>query len=265
MSQHTPSRRFAARRGCAALATTMVLALVAGCASGTAEDSAELADAVPTPAETSVAEGTAAAEATEEAGSPGESAEQDDAGQDDAADAAPETSEESSGEASEEFADDETPVQAAALGDGAIPARVEIPEIGVAEDLIDLGLQDDGTMEVPADWDRAGWFTGGSRPGGPGATVIAGHVDSPTGPAVFFRLTELDVGDRVEIRDVDGALHHYEVYRIEDLPKDDYPTHIVFGATPDDELRLVTCTGEFDGTAQRHLDNRVVFARTIAP
>lgn len=240
MSQHTPSRRIPARRGCAALATTMALALVAGCASGTGENSAELAGAVPTPAETSVAEETAA-------------------------EAEPETSDGSSRDASEEFADDETPVQAAALGDGAIPARVEIPEIGVAEDLIDLGLQADGTMEVPTDWDRAGWFTGGSRPGGPGATVIAGHVDSPTGPAVFFRLTELDVGDRVEMTDVDGALHHYEVYRIEDLPKDDYPTHIVFGATPDDELRLVTCTGEFDGAAQRHLENRVVFARAIAP
>lgn len=248
MPQHTPSRRFSARRGCAALAGTMALALVAGCASGSAEesdeasaeDSVELAEAVSTPAERSVDEETSIGEGTEEAGSGA-----------------------SSGDASAEPADDDTPVQAAALGDGAVPARVEIPEIGIAEDLIDLGLQDDGSMEVPADWDRAGWFTGGSRPGGPGATVIAGHVDSPTGPAVFFRLTELDVGDPVEITDVNGTVHHYEVYRIEDLPKDDYPTHIVFGATPADELRLVTCTGEFDGAAQRHLDNRVVFARAV--
>lgn len=146
------------------------------------------------------------------------------------------------------------------LGVGAEPAHLHIPSIGVDEDLIDLGLQPDGSMEVPSDWQRAGWFTGGGRPGGRGPTVIAGHVDSLTGPAVFSDLTELEVGDRVEVTDVDGTVHHYRIYRVEDLPKDDFPTAEVYGALTSDELRLITCTGEFDHTELRHADNRVVFA-----
>uniref|UniRef100_UPI0028BF1CA4 class F sortase n=1 Tax=Citricoccus sp. TaxID=1978372 RepID=UPI0028BF1CA4 len=146
------------------------------------------------------------------------------------------------------------------LGEGVAPARLRVPSIEVEEDLIGLGLQENGAMEVPADWDRAGWFTGGGKPGGPGPTVIAGHVDSPTAPAVFFRLTELEVGDAIEVTDAEGTVHEYAVYRVDDLPKDRFPTAEVFGALATDELRLITCTGEFDQSTLTHADNRVVFA-----
>ncbi len=145
---------------------------------------------------------------------------------------------------------------------GREPATLSVPAIGLDEDLIDLGLQDDGSLEVPTDWSRVGWFTGGGKPGGHGPTVMVGHLDSTTGPAVFYELTEVQAGDLIEVTDVDGTLHTYEVYRVQDLPKDDYPTQEVFGATSGDELRLITCTGEFDAANFRHLDNRVVFAAT---
>jgi hypothetical protein len=69
------------------------------------------------------------------------------------------------------------------------PARLEIPAIGVSTTLVRLGLLADGTMEVPRDDGVAGWFTGGPMPGQLGPAVIAGHVDSRTGPAVFYRAT----------------------------------------------------------------------------
>ncbi|HSO55039.1 MAG TPA: sortase, partial [Actinomycetes bacterium] len=71
------------------------------------------------------------------------------------------------------------------------PVRVEIPAIGVSSSLVRLGLNPDRTMEVPGDFQVAGWFTGGPQPGQLGPAVIAGHVDSRTGPAVFYRLREL--------------------------------------------------------------------------
>ena len=155
------------------------------------------------------------------------------------------------------------PEPVASLGVGVDPAFLSIPDIEVSEDMMSLGIKDDGAMQVPNDWDRVGWFTGGGRPGGRGPTVIAGHVDSPTGPAVFYRLTELEIGDRAEVTYVDGVVHTYEVYRVENFYKDDYPTREVFGALATDELRLVTCTGEFDTQSQRHDQNRVVFARAV--
>ena len=151
--------------------------------------------------------------------------------------------------------------EAAPLAVGEAPASVSIPSIEIDEPLIDLGITADGTMEVPDDWDAVGWFTGGGRPGGIGPTVIAGHVDSPTGPAVFLRLTELAAGDRVQVTDVAGTVFDYEVYRVGDYAKKDFPTAEVFGALPTDEVRLITCTGLFDSSIGHYEDNRVVFAR----
>lgn len=147
--------------------------------------------------------------------------------------------------------------------EGAAPARVSIPAIGVDESLIDLGLAADGSMEVPVDYDDVGWFTGGGRPGGDGPTVIAAHVDSPTGPAVFQRLDEVAVGDVVEVHDAEGGVHAYRVTETADYPKAQFPTARVFGATARDELRVITCGGIFDRDAGSYLDNRVVFAERV--
>lgn len=145
----------------------------------------------------------------------------------------------------------------------ADPTRVVIPGLGLDEPLIDLGLAADGAMEVPVDYDEVGWFTGGGRPGGPGPTVIAAHVDSPTGPAVFQRLDEVAVGDVVEVHDAEGRVHAYRVTETADYPKAQFPTARVFGATARDELRVITCGGIFDRDAGSYLDNRVVFAERM--
>lgn len=140
------------------------------------------------------------------------------------------------------------------------PVRVVIPALGLDEALIDLGIAEDGTMEVPVEYDEVGWFTGGGRPGGTGPTVIAAHVDSPTGPAVFQSLRDLAAGDTVEVQDADGRTHSYRVTEAADYPKSAFPTARVFGATARDELRLITCGGIFDRNAGSYVDNHVVYA-----
>ncbi|TQK19983.1 sortase (surface protein transpeptidase) [Microbacterium sp. SLBN-154] len=145
------------------------------------------------------------------------------------------------------------------------PARVSVPSISLDEPLIDLGLNTDGSMQVPTDFDEVGWFTGGGRPGGTGPVVIAGHVDSPTGPAVFVRLRDVQVGDLVEVVDTAGTAHAYVVTETMDYPKSAFPTAAVFGAVVTDELRLITCGGVFDQNAGSYVDNRVVYARRVVP
>lgn len=149
-------------------------------------------------------------------------------------------------------------------GQPAEPATLTVPALGLEEDLVGLGIAADGSLEVPRDADRAGWFTGSSLPGAPGPTVIAGHVDSATGPAVFFDLTELGPGDRIAVRDADGRSVEYVVDRVADHPKAELPTAEVFGATSDDQLRLITCTGPWDDAAGSYADNRVVFATAVS-
>jgi len=141
------------------------------------------------------------------------------------------------------------------------PVRIEIPAIGVSSPLVRLGLNPDGTVEVPDDFARAGWFAGGPQPGQIGPAVIAGHVDSRTGPAVFYRLHELRPGDQVRVVRADRRVVRFEVEAVASFPKESLPGQEVFGATPWPSLRLVTCAGSFDRSRQSYRDNLVVSAR----
>jgi sortase (surface protein transpeptidase) len=143
------------------------------------------------------------------------------------------------------------------------PAFVRITSIGATSSLIELGLQDDGTLETPVDFSVAGWYSLGPRPGQIGAAVIAGHLDSYNGPAVFARLPEVQPGDQIEITRKDGVLVTFEVTRIDLYPKDRFPTMSVYGPTEQPELRLITCGGSFDKTKGSYRDNIVVYAKLI--
>lgn len=145
-----------------------------------------------------------------------------------------------------------------------VPTGVRIPSIGVESVLLQMGIRtEDGAAEVPEDYDVAGWYANGSRPGGRGPTVLVGHVDSRSGPAVFYRLQELAPGDQIEVQLADGTVARYAVEITEQFPKLQLPIFEVFGATERDILRLVTCTGEFDYDVRSYFDNLIVTAVRI--
>jgi hypothetical protein len=152
------------------------------------------------------------------------------------------------------------PGRVSAAGGGSPPVGLVIPSIGVATPLVRLGLDPDGGMQVPEDFGRAGWFAGGPQPGQLGPAVIAGHVDSRTGPAVFYRLRELRAGDVVLVERADGTRLRFLVEGARSFPKARFPTAAVFGPVPSAALRLVTCTGDFDRAKGSYRDNLVVFA-----
>jgi sortase (surface protein transpeptidase) len=141
------------------------------------------------------------------------------------------------------------------------PPRLEIPKIGVYAHVVDLGLQRDGSLEVPKHYGEVGWWKGGPEPGQRGAAVIAGHVDTPTAPAVFFRLRKLRQGDQVRWIGENGVIATFRVTRSEHDPKASFPTSRVYGATRRPELRLITCAGPPDASGRRALDNLIVFLR----
>jgi Sortase domain len=143
---------------------------------------------------------------------------------------------------------------------GVAPVRLVIPAIGVSTPLVRLGLEGDGGMEVPADFGRAGWFAEGPAPGQVGPSVIAGHVDSRTGPAVFYRLRELRPGQVALIERADGSRLRFVVEQARSFSKDRFPTGAVFGPVPSAALRLITCGGDFDRARGSYRDNLVVFA-----
>jgi sortase (surface protein transpeptidase) len=145
-----------------------------------------------------------------------------------------------------------------------VPVRIEIPAIGVTSSLDRLGRAADKTVQVPSRWEVAGWYAAGTRPGDPGSAVILGHVDSRSGPAVFYRLRELRRGDLVEVARADGSTARFAVQRTEQYDKRRFPTDEVYYPTLTPALRLVTCGGEFDATAGHYRSNIIVFA-TLRP
>jgi Sortase domain len=145
----------------------------------------------------------------------------------------------------------------------AAPTNLIIPSIGVRTRLIRLGLARSGTMRVPSSTSVAGWFTGSPRPGGIGSSVIVGHIDSVRGPGVFYRLRLLRRGKRVFVRQATGRLAVFRVTSVKMYLKSRFPTGVVFGPTPDAELRLITCGGTFDPVTGHYLSNVVVFATFI--
>ena len=144
-----------------------------------------------------------------------------------------------------------------------IPTRLVIPAIAVNTSIQPLGRNPDGTAQVPSNVSYAGWYDLGPRPGQLGPAVILGHVDSYSGPGVFYRLRSLLPGDVITV--VAGAeTMRFEVSRVTSYPKDQFPTSAVFGPAPDPELRLVTCSGDFDYATGHYVDNLVVFAILIS-
>ena len=141
------------------------------------------------------------------------------------------------------------------------PATIRIPRLDVEARIIPLGLQEDGSIEVPENPEQAGWWLGGPEPGELGPAVILGHVDSQEeGPAVFFHLRYMEAGDEIHIDRVDGSTITYVVESTERHEKDEFPTDAVYGPTEQPTLRLVTCGGDFDFDVRTYEENVIVFA-----
>jgi hypothetical protein len=145
----------------------------------------------------------------------------------------------------------------------SLPMSVDIPAIGVDSTLLQLGVNADGTMQVPSlvtSSGKAAWYKYSATPGQIGASVIEGHVDSYQGPAVFFRLGALRPGDKVDVRLADGITAIFSVTGVRQYPKTRFPAKTIYGTTGYAALRLITCGGAFDYATGHYLSSTVVFA-----
>jgi len=139
------------------------------------------------------------------------------------------------------------------------PTRLRIGAIGVDTSLELLKLGADGALQPPRTNARAGWYADGTAPGDVGPAVLAGHVDSQRGPAVFYRLREVTAGDKIAVTR-GGRTVTFTVTSTAWYPKKAFPTGEVYGPTPDRQLRLITCGGVFDRSLRSYEDNLVVYA-----
>jgi hypothetical protein len=141
----------------------------------------------------------------------------------------------------------------------AEPTRVKIPRIGVDHRLVAVGLHPDRTLVVPDDPHIAGWYTGRPKPGDTGPAIITGHNQWSGQLGVFWDLHRLGPGDVIEVHYDDASVVRFEIDRLEQHPKDAFPTQLVYGDTERAELRVITCGGHFDRDRRSHVDNVIAF------
>lgn len=143
---------------------------------------------------------------------------------------------------------------------GIVPAEIDIPDIGVEAKVVALGLTKEGAMDVPKNDEDVGWFEPGYRPGVAGSSVVAGHVDSKTGPAVFYNLKKLKKGSKIIVRSKDGEERIFRVVGQEAYSKDEAPLKEIFGPSDKPILNLITCTGLYSRSQGTHQERLVVTA-----
>lgn len=119
-------------------------------------------------------------------------------------------------------------------------------------------------MDVPKKWENVAWFEPGYLPGTKGNSVIAGHLDSRTGPAVFAKLEDIEIGDIVSVVDTKGKKTDFRVIKEQVYFDANAPLLDIFGPTDEAHLNLITCEGEFNRDTDRYDRKLVVFTEKVA-
>lgn len=143
----------------------------------------------------------------------------------------------------------------------SLPVHLRVPVAAVDTDLITVGRQADGTLELPTSYDIAAWYKYSPTPGELGPSVIVGHVDSYKGLGVFWYLKDLKPNDLIEVDRSDGTAANFSVIKVEEVSQDSFPTNEVYGAINYAGIRLITCGGEFSHATGHYNHNIVVFGK----
>ena len=138
------------------------------------------------------------------------------------------------------------------------PLGISIPAAGV-QGPVDPIRAVGGQLEIPAAG-RAGWFSGGPRPGEPGRAVIVSHVDSQAGPALFASLQTLRRRTRILVEDHRGGIHRFRLVRRRQVEKSRFRRELVYAPSPRRTLVLITCGGPFT-PGEGYRDNVILYAR----
>jgi hypothetical protein len=146
----------------------------------------------------------------------------------------------------------------------SVPVTLLIPALGIDVPVSSLGLNTDGTVQVPTGTTAPGWFRLGPTPGEIGSAVMLGHVDSYAGPGVFFLLRTLASGDQVDVVLADGVTAQFTVNAVASYSKQGFPAQRVYGSHGASALQLVTCGGVFDHQTGSYLSNVVVYTSLTA-
>jgi hypothetical protein len=141
------------------------------------------------------------------------------------------------------------------------PIHLSIPALGISVRVSKVGLNSSGAVNVPSSFGIPAWYDQGYSPGQVGSAAILGHVDSTSGPGVFYHLVDMKPGQRVKVILANHRTLVFVVIGIRQYSKNGFPDQLVYGPKSYSALNLVTCGGVFDSATHHYLSNIVVFTK----
>ncbi|MFH8370611.1 class F sortase [Streptomyces sp. NPDC018031] len=141
------------------------------------------------------------------------------------------------------------------------PTALRVPRVSLDARVQGVGVEDDGTVEVPGNAGQAGWYRYGPAPGArAGSAVLIGHVDDRTGRlGAFAKLYAVRKGDAVTVARRGAPTVRYEVTAREVVDGDSFPKE-VFRRHGRPVLTLVTCAPPYDRERGGYQRNLLVYA-----
>lgn len=144
-----------------------------------------------------------------------------------------------------------------------LPKRLLIPSLGINVNIQHIGLNASGAMGVPSNTTDVAWFKLGVRPGQKGNAVIAGHLDSANGKAVFWDLNKLQAASDVYIIDENDNRWQFKVVGSELIDEEKGSLESVFGRNDKARLNLITCGGVWNKERKNYSQRLVVFTEAM--
>src|SRR5262249_59054021 len=140
------------------------------------------------------------------------------------------------------------------------PVSLRIASVGIDAktetlEIVDGGLQD------PTTADEVAWYKDTAKLGEAGNVVMAGHLNYwgiPEG--VFFHLADVKKGDIVEVTGENGVVYRYKVQWVKQVDVAGADVAKLVGKTKKPSLTLITCGGQWDGSAQEYNQRTVLRA-----
>ncbi len=155
----------------------------------------------------------------------------------------------------------ETSVVSLATTTPLIPGNLSIPAIGVNAHVEQVGTNAVGDVGTPHTFGDVAWYMLGPKPGEPGNAIIDGHVNNAlTTAGVFEHLSDLRMGDAIILSDSTGRTLVYTVTKVKEYTDANAPLPDIFSTTGPSQLILITCDGQWLGSAHSFNQRLVVYA-----
>ena len=148
------------------------------------------------------------------------------------------------------------------------PYRIEIPKLGAAAPIVNVGVGNNSELDVPLNPKVVGWWKDGAKPGaGKGTAILDGHINYAGVQGVLAQIGTLNPGDQIYVY---GFLPGnkktrltFTITGVRTYNKQRLPYQQIFDQSSVSRLALVTCGGPFDASTGNYEDNIVAYASPV--